>query len=165
MGRHFPNMAQAALPGICPCGVAASVRLATRRGFVAAGDLVVGEAILTRDSGYRPLRRIEPLGPLPCIAAAGSTLLLRPDHGLLLRLASAGEVLVAARDLAAADAPALLRHLALALHLDQHEILLAEGGWIESQPGAGPAARPRLDGTAQHATMRKIRVAGGGRGA
>ncbi len=162
MGRHFPNMAQAALPGICPCGVAASVRLATRRGFVAAGDLVVGEAILTRDSGYRPLRRIEPLGPLPCIAPAGSALWLRPDHGLLLRLASAEEVLVAAREYVAADAPALVRHLALALHLDRHEIVLAEGGWIESQPGAGPPARRRQDGTGQGMTMRKFRVAGGG---
>ena len=158
-------MAQAARQGLPDCGIAAPVRLATRRGFVAAGDLAVGDAILTRDSGYRPLRRIEPLGFLPCLAPDGSALWLRPDHGLLLRLASGGEVLVAARDLGAAEAAALVRHLALGLHLDRHEILLAEGVWVESQPGAGPAARPRLDGTAPHATRRKIRVAGGGRGA
>ena len=59
MGQHFLDMnarLRAAEAGEAT-GIAASVRIATRRGFVAAGDLRGGDTVLTRDSGYRPIRR------------------------------------------------------------------------------------------------------------
>ncbi len=166
MGKHFRNTGGAedgGPQGTRAAGIAASVWIATRRGFVAAGDLAAGEAILTRDNGYRPIRRIEPMGFLPCALLRGTAIWLCPGHGVLHRIsADAEEGLVPARTLSVAPTSHLSRHFALALHLDRHEILLAEGAWIESQPGTGTAARPRIFEIARGSKMRRIRVADGG---
>ncbi len=151
--------------GALAAGIAAVTHIATRRGYVAAGDLLVGDAVLTRDGGYRPLLRVTSLGVLACVALGVGRLCLRPDHGILQRADPQGaEVLVPARSLTAPGAPRLLRAPVLALHFARHEIVLAAGYWIESQPGTGAAARPRLSDMLDAAPMRKIRVAVAGRG-
>lgn len=147
-------------------GIAAVTPIATRRGHVAAGDLLVGDAVLTRDNGYQPLVRVVPLGVLTCVALGVGRLCLRPGHGILQRLApQRAEVLIAVRHLIDPAAPRLLRAPVLALHFARHEIVLADGCWIESQPGTAAAARPRLNDRLHAVPMRKIRVAVRGRDA
>lgn len=164
MGQHFLNMearlrSAETLPAT---GIAASVRIATKAGLVAAGDLSAGDTVLTRDSGYRPIRSITPLGLLPCGTAPGTGLWLRPDHGILGRDAAGAEVLIPARRLLGPDWPGFARHLVLSITLDRHEVILAEGQWVESAPGlSGPPARPRSDMPTAEG-MRNFRVAGGG---
>lgn len=146
-------------------GIAACVRIATPRGFIAADDLRAGDRLLTRDSGYCSIKAIIPHGLLPCGSPAGSALWLRPDHGVVARDASGQEVLIPARRLFAPGHARIVRHLALAIMLDRHEILCAEGGWIESTAdGSSIPARPRadVDADAHPGTMRNFRVAGGG---
>lgn len=140
-------------------GLAATVRIATRRGLVPVAMLRPGDLILTRDSGYRPLRALCPLGPLPCLRVAG--LWLRPGQGLLDRAPAGEEVLVPAQYLAT-GAPSLTPRLVFVLRLDRHEILLADGQWTESAPAPGIPARRRI-GVAGPVDLfpqnRKIRVA------
>lgn len=138
--------------------------IATRRGYIAAGDLLVGDAVLTRDGGYRPLLRVIPLGMLTCVALGAGRLCLRPGHGVLQRPDPRGaEMLIPVRRLTDPAAPRLVRAPVLALHFARHEVVLAEGCWIESQPGTGAAARPRLSDALKDAPMRKFRVAVAGR--
>lgn len=147
-------------------GIAAVTPIATRRGYIAAGDLLVGDAVLTRDGGYRPLSRVVALGTLTCVALGTGRLCLRPGHGILHRPDPQGaEMLIPARSLIDPGPPRLVRAPVLALHFARHEIVLAAGYWIESQPGTGTAARPRLNDRLHAAPMRKIRVAVGGRDA
>lgn len=147
-------------------GIAAMTPIATRRGYIAAGDLLVGDAVLTRDGGYQPLLRVIPLGVLTCVALGVGRLCLRPGHGILQRPDPQGaEMLIPARSLTDPGPPRLVRAPVLALHFARHEIVLAEGYWIESQPGAAATARPRLNDRLHAAPMRKIRVAVTGRDA
>lgn len=165
MGQHFLDMGAAFLaPTARPAtGIGAAVRFATRRGFVAAGDLRAGDGLLTRDSGYCAIRGITPLGFLPCGSPAGAALWLRPDHGVLRRDANGEEVLAPLRRLLSPGQVQMARHLVLAISLDRHEVLCAEGGWIESEPGpSGIPARPRADLSPAADAMRNFRVAGGG---
>lgn len=159
MGRPEPDIVEAGTAWRLwgTTGIAATSRIATRAGHIAAIALRPGDALLTRDSGYCPLRALDVIGPLPCRRLGG--LWLRPGHGVALRRADGKEALVPARDLADPGAP--LPRLVVSLRFDRHEVILAEGSWIESAPVAGRPARPRrlLEGTAVH--MRKIRVAGG----
>jgi hypothetical protein len=165
LGQHIRDIGTMGRDRVA-AGIAAATHMATRRGFVAAGDLRVGDAVLTRDNGYQPLLCITPLGLLTCIAPGDSGLRLRPDHGVLDRAGPQGEeMLVPARRLECLGAPSLVRTAAVALHFDRHEILLAEDRWIESQPGAGAAARPRLTDPPLPTAMRKFRVATAGRDA
>lgn len=164
MGQHFLDIgvrlqAAEARPAT---GIAAPVRIATRRGFVAAGDLRGDEDLLTRDSGYRRIRSITPLGLLLCGAPPGAALSLRPDHGILGRVTGGEEVLVPARLLLAPGRAGFARHLVLSISLDRHEVLCADGGWIESAPDlSGIPVRPRAEMPEVEA-MRNFRVAGGG---
>ena len=140
-------------------GLAATVRIATRRGLLPVATLRPGDLVLTRDSGYRPLRALCPLGPLPCLQVAG--LWLRPGQGLLDRGPEGEEVLIPAQYLAT-GAPSLTRRLVFVLRLDRHEILLADGRWTESAPGPGIPARRRIGGAGPidlFPQNRKIRVA------
>jgi len=164
VGQHFLNM-EARLRSaetLRATGIAASVRIATKAGLVAAGDLSAGDSVLTRDSGYRPVREVTPLGLLPCGVAPGAMLWLRPDHGILGRDAAGAEVLIPVRRLLPRGRPGFTRHLVLSIALDRHEVILAEGQWIESAPGlSGPPARPRA-AMPEADDMRNFRVAGGG---
>lgn len=167
MGQHFPDMQMMMQAAGAPplTGIAAGVRLATKAGFVAVGELRPGDAILTRDSGYRALRTVVPLGFLPCGTPDGLQLWLRPDHGVLARDAAGEEALLPARLLFSSDRPRLARHLVLSIACDRHEVLCAEGGWIESAPiPSGLPARPRIHPlpAATVEPMRNFRVAGGG---
>ena len=140
-------------------GLAATMRVATPRGLTPVAALRPGDLILTRDSGYRPLRALCPLGLLPCLRVAG--LWLRPGQGLLDRGPEGEEVLIPAHHLAT-GAPPLTRRLVFALRLDRHEILLADGQWTESAPAPGLPARRRIGGAGPLDVFpqnRKIRVA------
>ena len=140
-------------------GLAATMRVATPRGLTPVAALRPGDLILTRDSGYRPLRALCPLGPLPCLQVAG--LWLRPGQGLLDRGPEGEEVLIPAHHLAT-GAPPLTRRLVFALRFDRHEILLADGQWTESAPAPGLPARRRIGGAGPVDVFpqnRKIRVA------
>ena len=167
MGQHFlDSRAAIRLAALQQAsGIAASVRIATRRGFVAAGDLRAGDDLLTRDSGYCTIKAITPLGLQPCGSPKGAALWLRPDHGVVARDASGAEVLFPLRRLLAPGHARIVRHLTFAIMLDRHEILCAEGGWIESTAdGSSIPARPRAEAGAdtRPGTMRNFRVAGGG---
>lgn len=164
MGQHFLDMGARprTAEGRTTTGIAASVRIATHRGFVVAGDLRPGDALLTRDSGYRAVRETAPLGLLPCASPPGTALWLRPDHGVLWRDTAGDEVLAPLRQLLPPGQARLTRHLVLSISLDRHEVLFAEGGWIESTPClSGISARPRAEMPDAEA-MRNFRVAGGG---
>lgn len=143
-------------------GKAAAVRLglgpatliATRAGPVPLEWLRPGDRILTRDHGYRPLlwigqgRRIPGAGPQGVVAIEAGRfghgmpdqcLRLAPDHGILIdRTAFVGtlgtaEVLAPAASVtrsAPSRPPGGLFHLVLA----GHELVLANGLWVESLP-------------------------------
>ena len=140
-------------------GLAATVRITTRCGLVPTAALRPGDLLLTRDSGYRPLRALCPLGPLLCLQVAG--LWLRPGQGILDRAPEGEEVLTPAYHLAAV-APPMTRRLVFALRLDRNEILLADGQWTESAPAPGVPARRHIGGAGAVDVFpqnRKIRVA------
>ena len=135
-------------------GLAPASLIATRAGPVPLEWLRPGDGILTRDHGYRPLlwigqgRRIPGAGPKSVVAIEAGRfgpgqpdqcLRLAPDHGILIDgtafLASHGtaEVLAPAASVTR-SAPSRplggLYHLVLA----GHELVLANGIWVESLP-------------------------------
>lgn len=152
-GRRYavPTAGQARAP--CGIGLLQTVQVATARGPVPAGKLRPGDAILTRDSGYRPLvwcgpgrrgaagrsgrglitiapDRLGPGQPARCIGLA-------PGHGLLVDAAHLLPVLGTREGLAAAAffgervagrPPGGFVHLLL----DRHELINADGAWVES---------------------------------
>src|SRR5690606_13684561 len=141
-------------------GLAPATLVATRAGELPAEWLQPGDAVLTRDHGYRPLLwvgRGRTAAPgdrwcaLPDHPAApdGRPPRLAPRLGVLLTLDAplaglAGrEVLAAAGHLAtpAAQRSALA---AVALLLATHEIVLADGLWVETLPPRRAAALPGL---------------------
>ncbi|WP_347310889.1 Hint domain-containing protein [Defluviimonas sp. SAOS-178_SWC] len=135
-------------------GLAPATLIATRAGPVPLEWLRPGDDILTRDNGYRPLlwigqgRRPAGAGPQSTVVIeAGQfgpgqpdqSLRLAPDHGVLVE----GARFVAAHGSAEVLAPAAslsrmgptrpaggLFHLVLA----GHELMLANGIWVESLP-------------------------------
>lgn len=135
-------------------GLGPATLIATRGGPVPLEWLRPGDRILTRDNGYRPLlwigrgRRLAGAGPQGVVAIEAGRfgpgmpdqcLRLAPDHGILIAdtafLASHGttEVLAPAASvtLSVPSRPlGGLFHLALA----RHELVLANGIWVESLP-------------------------------
>jgi hypothetical protein len=140
-----------------PCFTAGS-RIATDRGAVAVEELRVGDRVLTRDHGYRPIRWIgarefsdQQLRDYPelrpVIIAAGALdgalpladLSVSPQHRMLVRdddaLAGDREILVPAIALTgqagigqAAEGGVIYYHLMF----DAHEVICSEGAWSES---------------------------------
>lgn len=163
VGRPIRDIVAAGGPCLprAGAGISASTRIATRRGLVCAVALRPGDALLTRDSGYRPLETLDVLGVLSCLPVSG--LWLGAGHGVLVRDPELDEILLPAHRLAFGAAPA--RRLVVSLRLDRHELILAAGAWIESALTEGLPARPRLAAAASawNGThpMRKKRVAGG----
>lgn len=140
-----------------PC-FASGCRIATDRGAVAVEDLCLGDRVLTRDHGYRPIRWIgarefSDLQLLdypelrPVTIAAGALdgalpladLSVSPQHRMLLRdddaLTGDREILVPAIALTgktgisqAAEGGVIYYHLMF----DTHEVICSEGAWSES---------------------------------
>ncbi|SDW88027.1 Hint domain-containing protein [Celeribacter indicus] len=168
------DMERDAAPGLP--GIGPAVMVETRLGPQPAEWLRPGDLLLTRDHGYRPLLwtgRSATTGPgvvPPLHIPAGSLgtgvpehdLTLSPGHHLLLRGPQVAlhfgeeEVLAPARDIAtgagpAADMPLPPGHALCHLLTAEHELLLAEGIWLESllpDPAAldrfGPAAAAEI---------------------
>ena len=136
----------------------------TKRGRVAVESLRMGDRVLTRDSGYQPIRWIgrrrlsaADLAAAPQLQpvriAAGSLgeglpeadMLVSPQHRMLISGARAellfGEAEVLAAALHMVGQPGIARvtrREVTYLHLmfDAHEIIRADGAWTESfQPG------------------------------
>ena len=144
---------------IIPCFTPGTL-ITTRQGEVPVEDLRVGDEVLTRDHGFRPLiwtgRRdltvaelaVNPaLRPIRIAAGAlGQGLPLRdmivsPQHRMLMEgyraemLFGEAEVLVAARHLT--DLPGVATAFVpgvsyIHVMFDQHEIICADGAWTES---------------------------------
>lgn len=140
-----------------PCFAAGS-RIVTDRGAVAVEDLCLGDRVLTRDHGYRPIRWIgarefsdlqlvefPELRPIAIAAGALdgvlplSTLTVSPQHRILMRdveaLAGDREILVPA--IALTDREGISQAVAggvIYYHLmfDAHEVICSEGAWSES---------------------------------
>lgn len=139
-------------------------RIATRRGEVAVENLKQGDMVFTRDNGIQPLRWVgrrdlsaqdleEHPEFQPVFIRQGALgkglperdMLVSPNHRMLLNsdlaelLFEEREVLIAAKFLTSLDGiDQVTTHQVSYLHLmfDQHEIILADGGWTESfQPG------------------------------
>lgn len=140
-----------------PCFAAGS-RIATDRGAVAVEDLALGDRVLTRDHGYRPIRWIgarefsevqlcEFPELRPVTIAAGALdgtlplcdLSVSPQHRMLVQddraLAGDRETLVPAIDLTGragisqAEAGGVIYYH---LMFDAHEVICSEGAWSES---------------------------------
>lgn len=148
MGRKAPYT---------PCFVAGS-RIVTDRGAVAVEDLCLGDRVLTRDHGYRPIRWIgarefsdaqlldyPELRPVTIAAGALDGVLpladlaVSPQHRMLLRDDNAvtgdREILVPAIALTgqtgisqATEGGVIYYHLMF----DAHEVICSEGAWSES---------------------------------
>lgn len=129
--------------------------IATDRGPVRIEDLRVGDVVLTRDSGYRPIRWIgarhfdehqlndfPELRPLTIRTGAigpnipARDLTVSPQHRMLVtahdRDCEETEVLVAATDLACAEPAKGQSVNYYHMLFDAHEIVLADGAWSES---------------------------------
>lgn len=134
--------------------------VATDRGTVAIEDLRIGDLVLTRDNGYRPVRwigtrrfdaaalaRHPQLQPVRIIAGAlgegmpARDMLVSPQHQILLfgvlarAWGSEAEVLAPAAELD--FLPGVIREVHASVtyvHLmfDAHEVILADGCWSES---------------------------------
>lgn len=146
-------------------GLAFDTLVATRSGPVPAGGLRPGDAILTRDNGYRPLiwaghgRRGATGGALRrTVAIAPGTLgagvparrlRLASGHGLLVDASALLPLLGTCEALApAASRGRLLRARPpggfVQILLETHELILAEGAWVESlSPEAALRVFPR----------------------
>jgi Ca2+-binding RTX toxin-like protein len=166
---------------IVPC-FTPGTRIDTDRGAVAVEDLAVGDLVLTRDHGFRPLawtgRKALSAAVLaawpelaPVRIAAGALgagvpardLVVSPGHRMLVAgsraevLFGEREVLVAAADLV--GLPGVTRDAAAGveyLHVmcAGHEVIRAEGAWTESfQPSA-----PVLDGLAAATRAELLRL-------
>lgn len=150
---------------VVPCFTAGTA-IATPRGAVPVEDLEVGDLVLTRDNGARPIRWVGKrrlaspelkANPAlrPVAFRAGSLgdglpsrdLIVSPQHRMLVRSTEAElhfgehEVLVAARHFAGRPGIATVADAAevtyVHLMFDEHEIVLSNGVWSESfQPGA-----------------------------
>lgn len=140
-----------------PCFAVGS-RIVTDRGAVAVEDLHLGDRVLTRDHGYRPIRWIgarefsdqqlhefPELRPVVIFAGALDGLLplrdlsVSPQHRILIRddqtLAGDREILVPAIALTggagisqAAEGGVIYYHVMF----DAHEVICSEGAWSES---------------------------------
>lgn len=160
------------LPGLARPfgGLLAGTRIATPRGPVRVEALMAGDTVITRDRGVQPLRWVGqmPLSArtlatapdrwpvrLSTPAAPGANLLhMGPAQRTLVisdaaeAVCGSREALVAARDLVDAGAPAEAVFPGAAdvvtLLLDAHELVLAEGLWVDSlcADDAGIAALP-----------------------
>ncbi|TWI29852.1 Hint domain-containing protein [Paracoccus sulfuroxidans] len=161
----FGTLANRNLPNVKIVCFEESVRIATPSGSVAVGQLEVGDEVITKDSGVRPIRWVgrKHLGPaelrgnpqlLPVRISAGALgaglpeadLIVSAQHRVLVtsriasRLFSSEGVLVAAKHLL--DLPGVtVEHLDQITYVhfafDQHEIVYAEGAPAESfYPGA-----------------------------
>ncbi|MEZ5868180.1 MAG: Hint domain-containing protein [Defluviimonas denitrificans] len=137
-----------------PCFVA-GCRIATDHGAVAVEDLRVGDRVLTRDHGYRPIRWIgarefteetltdfPELRPVTIAAGAldgllpSADLTVSPQHRMLIRDPEGGEeVLVPAISLTARGGIAVAGQggvIYYHLMFDAHEVICSEGAWSES---------------------------------
>lgn len=142
-----------------PCFIAGT-EIATRRGPVRIEDLRIGDPILTRDNGYRPIRWIgarqfddaaladyPELQPVRIPAGAlgagrpASDIVVSPQHRMLLTgtlaqdLAGESEILMAAADLidmGIAEPAAMDAVVYVHILFDAHEIVSANGCWSES---------------------------------
>lgn len=130
-------------------GLAPNTRVATRLGPLPAARLVPGAEILTRDRGYCPLlwagygrgtnageAVIIPQGALGA-GRPGRALRLAPVQGVLLDVPALAPALGTAEALAPASALAPGRSVKhrggfVQVVLPTHELILAEGAWIES---------------------------------
>jgi hypothetical protein len=157
--------AAGAAGGTAATGLASTVLVATRSGPVPAGRLRPGDAVLTRDNGYRPLvwaghgRRgaasgaarqavaIAPgaLGP----GIPDRTLLLAAGHGVLVDATALLAVFGTAEALIPASARGAVQRARppggfVQVLLGAHDLILADGTWIESlAPEAAFRAFPR----------------------
>jgi Ca2+-binding RTX toxin-like protein len=163
-GAVIGSMSFSNIEKVIPC-FTPGVMITTARGEVAVEDLLLGDLVLTRDGGLKPLRWIgsRRLGLADLIVnpalqpvrigqgALGQGLPLRdtlvsPQHRMLIEgatpemLFGEAEVLVAARHLTGlAGVEQLLIRSVTYIHVmfDAHEIIRANGCWTESfQPAA-----------------------------
>ena len=137
-----------------PCFVA-GCRIATDHGAVAVEDLRVGDRVLTRDHGYRPIRWIgareftekaltdfPELRPVTIAAGAldgllpSADLTVSPQHRILIcDPRGGGEVLVPAISLTGRGGIAVAGQggvIYYHLMFDAHEVICSEGAWSES---------------------------------
>lgn len=143
-----------------PCFAADSL-IETARGAVAAGDLVVGDLVRTRDAGMQPIRWIgrqavsaarlaanPNLQPIRIRAGAlgdnvpATDLVVSPQHRVLvrsriaLRMFGTEEVLVAAKQLCQIDGIDIAHDLAEIVYVhflfDDHQIVFSNGAETES---------------------------------
>lgn len=175
-GKFFGTLANRNLPNVKIVCFEESVRIATPSGSVAAGQLEVGDEVITKDSGVRQIRWVgrKQLGPaelrgnpqlLPVRISAGALgaglpqadLVVSPQHRVLVtsriasKLFSSEGVLVAAKhllDLPGVTVEQVDQITYVHFAFDQHEIVYAEGAPSESfYPGATGLAA--LDGEAK----------------
>ncbi|MDG2339566.1 MAG: Hint domain-containing protein [Paracoccaceae bacterium] len=127
--------------------------VATKRGSVPVEELCLGDNVLTRDSGFQPIvwigaRRIKTVDERPLVIPSGSyrdvcaerDLLLSPHHRILRYEGAKSvythleEVLVQAKDvgIAAPVRSALVGAWYFHVLFESHQIILANGVWIES---------------------------------
>ncbi|OYX43247.1 MAG: hypothetical protein B7Z02_09585 [Rhodobacterales bacterium 32-67-9] len=153
-----PQTRQARIP-YTPCFIAGT-EIATRRGPVCIEDLCVGDRILTRDNGYRPIRWIgarqfdtvaladyPELQPVRIPAGTlgdgrpACDIVVSPQHRMLLTgalalsLGGESEILIAAAELihlGIAEPAALDAVVYVHIMFDAHEIVSANGCWSES---------------------------------
>ena len=149
-----------------PLAFAAGTRITLPDGRLApVEDLRAGDPVLTRDRGAQPIRAVlrrteRALGPAaPVVVASGTfgnagDLILSQSQRLLIyqrepdRLTATAEMLVRAGDLVDGDRVRLRRGgfvEYVALVLDRHEMLFAEGVAVESLE-VNAATLPRLPG-------------------
>lgn len=169
-GAVIGSMTFSNIEQIIPCFTPGTL-VDTVHGPVPVESIAVGDLVLTRDSGYRPVRWVgrRDLSPADLVArpefrpiriardALGPDcperdMLVSPQHRMLITgaraelVAGEAEVLVAARHLA--GRPGIGRAMPeggisyIHIMFDEHEIVRADGAWSESfQPG-----RASLDG-------------------
>lgn len=164
LGNVIGTMTFSNIETIIPCFTPGTV-IETLRGPVAVEEIVIGDRVLTRDSGYRPVRWIgrrdltagdlaaqpelrpvvigaDALGP----GCPDRDMMVSPQHRMLLTGARAelvaGEPEVLAPALHLLGIPGVARARLsggtsyLHIMFDAHEIVRADGAWCESfQPG------------------------------
>jgi hypothetical protein len=158
-GRSGAPTGERQRPPHTPCFVAGS-RIATPQGAAAIETLRVGDLVLTRDNGYRPIRWIggrefgaEALADFPELLPVrvrrgafgadvpSADLLVSPQHRMLLAGSDAAghgdetEILAAATDLVTlglAIPEAVCGVTYFHIMFDHHEIVWANGCWSES---------------------------------